>query len=146
MTELQKEAYGPLGDSSRHRAFEELEAGLRALPESPKDVDLLVLIVRRRPDGALTDPAEADARGEANAPTCAAVRGPPDARVLGNRSASSLGGSAPCDVGVTHAPRLCWRAPVRSRCVDASPCPSRSGGMLARSAVTQAAIERHVAQ
>jgi hypothetical protein len=56
MTELQKEAYGPLGDSSRHRTFEELAAGLHALPESPKDVGSLALIVRRRPDGARETP------------------------------------------------------------------------------------------
>ena len=47
MTELRKEAYGPLGDAARHRTFDELMAGLRSLPAAPRDVEMLALIVRR---------------------------------------------------------------------------------------------------
>ncbi len=56
MVELRKEEYGPQGDSSHHRPLATLEAGLRALPESPKRSGRLVLIVRRRADGARETP------------------------------------------------------------------------------------------
>jgi MOSC domain-containing protein YiiM len=51
MSTLQKEAYGPLGDSSHHRTLAELEAGFNSLPAAPKDLGVVSLIVRRRADG-----------------------------------------------------------------------------------------------
>ena len=56
MAELVKEAYGPEGDASRHRKLAELEAGLIALREAPKDKGRLALIVRRLPDGGRETP------------------------------------------------------------------------------------------
>ena len=56
MKELRKEAYGPTGDSARHLPFDDLAAGLRALPDAPKDVGVLALIVRRLADGARETP------------------------------------------------------------------------------------------
>ena len=51
MAELRMEDYGPQGDEKYHRSLDALEAGLRALPQAPKDSGRLVLIVRRRADG-----------------------------------------------------------------------------------------------
>jgi hypothetical protein len=56
MTELRKEAYGPLGDTARHRTFDELMAGLRGLAAPPRDVGTLALIVRRCADGTRETP------------------------------------------------------------------------------------------
>lgn len=56
MAELQKEAYGPQGDSSRHRTLGDLDAALRALRAPPRDSGRLSLIVRRRPDGVRETP------------------------------------------------------------------------------------------
>jgi MOSC domain-containing protein YiiM len=56
MTDLRAEAYGPQGDASHHLPLAELEAGLRALPEAPKDSGRLALIVRRRADGVRETP------------------------------------------------------------------------------------------
>src|SRR5262245_25944403 len=44
------------GDSSRHRSLAELETGLRALAQSPKDSGRLRLVVRRRVDGSRETP------------------------------------------------------------------------------------------
>ena len=44
------------GDPSRHLPLAQLEAGLRALPELPKDSGRLVLIVRRPADGSRETP------------------------------------------------------------------------------------------
>jgi len=52
MAELEVEAFGPEGDSSRHLTLAALEEALRGLPAPPKDVGNLALIVRRRADGA----------------------------------------------------------------------------------------------
>ncbi len=56
MAELEKEAFGPEGDSSRHLPMIELDERLSALPAPPKDVGKLSLIVRRRPDGVRETP------------------------------------------------------------------------------------------
>jgi MOSC domain-containing protein YiiM len=56
MDKLQTEAYGPLGDASRHRPLVELAAGLCAFSELPKDAGRAVLIVRRRADGERETP------------------------------------------------------------------------------------------
>ncbi len=56
MPELTKEAFGPEGDASLHRPLADLKAGLRALPEAPRNSGRLALIVRRRPDGTRETP------------------------------------------------------------------------------------------
>ena len=56
MAELRAEVYGPHGDASHHLPLAELEAGLRALSEPPKDSGRLALIVRRRADGVRETP------------------------------------------------------------------------------------------
>jgi MOSC domain-containing protein YiiM len=56
MAELAAEAYGPHGESSHHRPLAELEAGLGALPATPRDSGTLDLIVRRRADGVRETP------------------------------------------------------------------------------------------
>ena len=57
MDELQREAYGPPGDPSRHRLLAELESGLRALAGAPASSGRLALIVRRRADGVRETPS-----------------------------------------------------------------------------------------
>src|SRR5438876_11650121 len=47
MSELRLEAYGPLGDATRHRSGAALEAAFRALPPPPHDQGRLLLIVCR---------------------------------------------------------------------------------------------------
>lgn len=49
----------PAGDPARHRPLAELEAGLRALPEAPRDEGRVRLIVRRLPDGTRETPETA---------------------------------------------------------------------------------------
>lgn len=56
MAELKFEAYGPEGDPAAHVPMAELEAGLAALPEAPKDRGRLAVISRRHPDGARETP------------------------------------------------------------------------------------------
>jgi hypothetical protein len=51
MAALEFEAYGPKGDSTKHRSLVEIIAGFEALPPPPKDRGRLSLIVRRYPDG-----------------------------------------------------------------------------------------------
>jgi hypothetical protein len=55
-TDLQTEAYGPEGDSSKHRPMADLNADLAALPPAPRDRGSLRLIVRRLPDGQRETP------------------------------------------------------------------------------------------
>ncbi|MGV3757060.1 MAG: MOSC domain-containing protein [Verrucomicrobiota bacterium] len=50
MAETSAKPFGPVGDKSRHRTLEELEAGMLALPPAPKDIGRVTLIVRRDPD------------------------------------------------------------------------------------------------
>lgn len=50
MAEMQPGAVEPQGDASRHRSLAELEAALRALPQSREDAGRVALIVRRRTD------------------------------------------------------------------------------------------------
>ena len=52
MAELEREAYGPEGDPSRHLPLAELEERLAALPPAPRDAGRLEIIVRRLPDGS----------------------------------------------------------------------------------------------
>jgi hypothetical protein len=56
MAELQKEVYGPEGDSSRHLPLADIEAGLRALSPAPRDTGRVALLARRRPDGLRETP------------------------------------------------------------------------------------------
>ncbi|MBX3027908.1 MOSC domain-containing protein [bacterium] len=56
MDELRTEAYGPEGDAARHLPLAELEAGLAALPATPRDGGRLALILRRHPDGRRETP------------------------------------------------------------------------------------------
>jgi hypothetical protein len=56
MAELRKEAFGPRGDSARHRGAAELAAGFLALAEAPKEAGCLVLIVRRLANGTREAP------------------------------------------------------------------------------------------
>ena len=53
---LRKEAYGPVGDSARHRPLADLETGLSTLPAAPKELGHLALIVCRRADGVRETP------------------------------------------------------------------------------------------
>jgi hypothetical protein len=50
------ESYGPEGDPGRHLSLAELEAGLRALPEAPRDAGRVALLVRRLADGTRETP------------------------------------------------------------------------------------------
>jgi hypothetical protein len=77
MAELQTEAYGPQGDVSRHLPLAELEAGLRAMPASARDVGRLALIVLRRPDGVRETPARVRLTPEAGVPGDGWDRRPP---------------------------------------------------------------------
>ena len=56
MAELQREVYGPQGDSAQHRLLVDLEAGLGALPRLPRDSGRVALIIRRRADGVRETP------------------------------------------------------------------------------------------
>jgi MOSC domain-containing protein YiiM len=77
MAELQIEAYGPHGDVSRHLPVAELEAGLRAMPASSKEVGQLVLLVRRRPDGVRETPRHVRLTPEEGVPGDGWDRRPP---------------------------------------------------------------------
>ena len=77
MAELRKEAYGPDGDCSHHRALAELEAGLRGLPASTGDSGRLALIVRRRPDGVRETPQRVALTPEEGVPGDGWSRRPP---------------------------------------------------------------------
>ncbi len=77
MAELAAEAYGPQGDASRHRPLAELEARLRALPGSPREVGRLALIVRRRADGVRESPERVCLSPEQGVPGDAWSRRPP---------------------------------------------------------------------
>jgi hypothetical protein len=57
MSELRKEAYGPVGDVARQLELDDLAVGLRALAEAPQDIGTLTLIVRRLADGGRETPA-----------------------------------------------------------------------------------------
>jgi MOSC domain-containing protein YiiM len=75
--DLQKEAYGPDGDPAHHRSLAELSRGLGALPESPKDVGRLHLIVRRRADGTRETPERVYLSPEEGVPGDGWTRRPP---------------------------------------------------------------------
>jgi MOSC domain-containing protein YiiM len=77
MPEPSKEAWGPPGDASCHRALRDLEAGLRALPESPRDSGFLACIVRRRADGIREAPGRVDLTPEEGVPGDGWTRRPP---------------------------------------------------------------------
>src|SRR5262249_48915828 len=57
MSELRKEAYGPVGDVARHIPFDELAVRLAALAPPPRDAGVLALVVRRLADGTRETPA-----------------------------------------------------------------------------------------
>ena len=77
MTDLRSEAYGPQGDSSRHRPLAALQAGLKALPALPPDTGRLVLVVRRRPDGERETPERVRLTPEEGVPGDGWNRRPP---------------------------------------------------------------------
>ena len=77
MDELQKEDYGPEGDSSHHRTLEEIAAGLGRLTESPRDSGHVALIVRRRPDGVRETPSRVHLSPEEGVPGDGWSRRPP---------------------------------------------------------------------
>jgi MOSC domain-containing protein YiiM len=56
MADLVREAFGPPGDPTCHPPLAELDAAVRALAPSPRDVGRLALIVRRRADGIRETP------------------------------------------------------------------------------------------
>jgi hypothetical protein len=57
MSDLRREAYGPVGDADQHRSGAALDAALRALSPAARDHGRLLLIVCRRADG-VRDPCE----------------------------------------------------------------------------------------
>jgi len=57
MSEPPKQFTGPSGDASRHRSTTELETGLRALSQAPKDAGRLALLVRRDAEHCRETPA-----------------------------------------------------------------------------------------
>jgi hypothetical protein len=77
MTVLEKEAFGPEGDSSRHLSHAALDEGLSALPVAPKDVGKVALIVRRRPDGERETPNSVQLSPEQGIPGDGWSRRPP---------------------------------------------------------------------
>ncbi len=77
MTELQKEAYGPEGDASKHLSLDELNSGLEALPPAPRDSGTLALIVRRLADGERETPKSARLSPEEGIPGDGWNRRPP---------------------------------------------------------------------
>jgi MOSC domain-containing protein YiiM len=56
VADLEKEAYGPGGESSRHRSLDALSSDLGGLPALDGDSGRLALIVRRRADGVRETP------------------------------------------------------------------------------------------
>jgi hypothetical protein len=77
MAELQAEAFGPRGDATRHRGLAALEAGFRALRESPQESGTLRLIVRRRADGTRETPDRVELTREHGVPDDGWSRRPP---------------------------------------------------------------------
>jgi hypothetical protein len=77
MTELQREAYGPNGDPTRHLPLSTLTGGLAALPPAPREVGRVALIVRRHPDGARETPALVRLTVEEGVPGDGWMRRPP---------------------------------------------------------------------
>jgi len=77
MVALRKEAYGPHGESSRHRSLAELESGLRAAPAVLEDAGRLILIVRRRADGVRETPERVHLSPEEGVPGDGWSRRPP---------------------------------------------------------------------
>jgi len=75
--ELRKEAYGPVGDVARHRTFDDLMAGLRALAAPPRDVGTLALIVRRCADGTRETPERVRLAPDEGVPGDGWTRRPP---------------------------------------------------------------------
>jgi hypothetical protein len=77
MAELEAEAFGPQGDASRHVDLETLEAGFRSLRESPRELGILRLIVRRRADGTRETPERVELTVEQGVPDDGWSRRPP---------------------------------------------------------------------
>jgi len=77
MSELRKEAYGPLGDVARHLVFDALAAGLRALADAPRHIGTLALIVRRLADGGRETPERVRLTPEEGVPGDGWNRRPP---------------------------------------------------------------------
>jgi MOSC domain-containing protein YiiM len=77
MADFRAEAFGPPGDASRHLALAELETGLHALPELPRDSGELALIVRRRADGERETPERVLLTSEEGVPGDGWSRRPP---------------------------------------------------------------------
>ena len=77
MTELAKEAYGPEGDATRHRAGADLDREIEALPSLPADAGCLRVIVRRLPDGRRERPLQVRLTREEGVPGDGWNRRPP---------------------------------------------------------------------
>ena len=67
----------PQGDPARHLPLAALEAGLRALPEAPRDAGRLALVVRRRADGVRETPERVRLSAEEGVPGDDWSRRPP---------------------------------------------------------------------
>jgi ribosomal protein S18 acetylase RimI-like enzyme len=77
MSELAKEAYGPLGDPARHLQMSELQARFAALAAPPPDAGLAALVVCRQSDGTRATPASVHLTPEAGVPGDGWSRRPP---------------------------------------------------------------------
>jgi hypothetical protein len=77
MDELAQEAYGPLGDPSRHLTKRELDLGLRSLSAAPKNDGRLVLVVRRLGNGSREELAHVRLTPEEGVPGDGWKRRPP---------------------------------------------------------------------
>jgi ribosomal protein S18 acetylase RimI-like enzyme len=77
MTELRKEAYGPVGDPARHLPMSELRARFAALGDLPKDAGRLALVVCRQADGTRTTPPSAHLTPDGGVPGDGWSRRPP---------------------------------------------------------------------
>lgn len=76
-TELEIEAFGPEGNRSRHLALAALYTGLATLPDPPKDLGRLGLIVRRLADGRREEPESVELTAAEGVPGDGWSRRPP---------------------------------------------------------------------
>lgn len=77
MSPLEKEAFGPEGDASRHLSRAELDAALHALPPAPRETGQLALIVRRLANGTREEPESVRLTPEEGVPGDGWNRRPP---------------------------------------------------------------------
>jgi MOSC domain-containing protein YiiM len=77
VADLEREAYGPEGEASRHRTLEVLSSDLDALPEPERDSGRVALVVRRRADGVRETPERVRLTLEEGVPGDGWCRRPP---------------------------------------------------------------------